>query len=155
MNLENLTTYLRDHLAGSIVALEALDHLIIAFQDRPEGTQIVKLKTEVEADQAVVKALLSKLVQDESALKKAGAWMAEKLLMTKVKAEGELGTLEVLEMLVLGIEGKLRLWRSLSCLDTGLNLPELEAGATRQIQFVENLRLQVAQRALADAPSEA
>lgn len=152
MNLENLTTYLRDHLAGSIVALEALNHLIIVFQDRPEGPQIVELKTEVEADQAVVKALLSKLVQDESALKKAGAWMAEKLFMTKVKAEGELGTLEVLEMLVLGIEGKLRLWRSLSCLDTGLNLPELEAGATRQIQFVENLRLQVAKRALAASP---
>lgn len=77
--------------------------------------------------------------------------MAEKLLEVKT-GSGDLGLLESLEVLILGIEGKLRLWRSLECLDTGLNLPSLQLTATSQIHRVENMRMDAAKRAFLDQP---
>lgn len=148
MNLENLTLYLRDHLAGSVAALQLLDHLITTYGARPEAEQILTLKAEVEADQQQLKNLLDRLGQSEGTLKKAGAWMAEKALQAKVNSgDDELGLLEALEVLILGIEGKLRLWRSLECLDTGLELPSLQLTATSQIHRVETLHMEAAKRA--------
>lgn len=148
MNTGNITTYLTDHLAGSVAALELLNHLIALHEGRGDMIEIQNLKTEVEADQQLLQDLLGRFGVDENAIKKAGAWMAEKALMVKVKAgNGDLGLLEALEVLVLGIEGKLRLWHSLECVDIGLNLPQLQAAAANQIQRVETLRRQAARKA--------
>lgn len=151
MNLENLTQYLKDHLAGSVAALQLMEHLIAGYADQPEAEQMQTLKTEVEADQQQLKRLLDRLGQTEGGIKKAGAWLAEKLLEVKT-GSGDLGLLESLEVLILGIEGKLRLWRSLECLDTGLNLPSLQLTATSQIHRVEGLRMDAARRAFLDQP---
>ncbi len=151
MNLENLTQYLKDHLAGSVAALQLMEHLVSSYADHPEAEQMQILKKEVEADQQQLKSLLDRLGQTEGGVKKAGAWMAEKLLEVKT-GSGDLGLLESLEVLILGIEGKLRLWRSLECLDTGLNLPSLQLTATSQIHRVESLRMDAAKRAFLDQP---
>ncbi len=150
MNANNLTNYLRDHLAGSVAGLELLDHLITRFKDTDAVVPLTGLKTEVEADQALLKGLLKRLAADEGTLKKAGAWMVERVAVSRMQAAtDELGTLEALEMMVLGIEGKLRLWRALEVVDLGLNLPELEIKAQAQIVKVEALRMLAARRALA------
>lgn len=151
MNLENLTQYLKDHFAGSVAALQLMEHLVSSYADHPEAEQMQILKKEVEADQQQLKSLLDRLGQSEGGVKKAGAWMAEKLLEVKT-GSGDLGLLESLEVLILGIEGKLRLWRSLECLDTGLNLPSLQLTATSQIHRVENMRMDAAKRAFLDQP---
>lgn len=146
----NLTTYLKDHLAGSVVALELLDHLTTAYADRPEAAQMQTLKAEIEYDQQLLKDLIERCHAHENPLKKAGAWIAEKALQMKVKpADDDFGILQSLEVLVLGIEGKLRLWRSLQGVDTGLDLPHLQSDAHRQIHQVELLRLEAAERAFA------
>ena len=154
MNTGNITTYLTDHLAGSVAALELLDHLVALREGKGDVEEIQSLKAEVEADQQLLQHLLGRFGVNESTVKKAGAWVAEKALMVKVKAgNGDLGLLEALEVLVLGIEGKLRLWRALECVDIGLNLPELQTAAANQIQRVETLRRQAACRAFLSSES--
>ncbi|GEP43080.1 hypothetical protein [Brevifollis gellanilyticus] len=149
MNHKNLITYLTDHLAGSVAALELLDSLISSASGDIE--QLTTLRDQIRNDQSTLKQLNERLGGDESGLKNAGAWSVEKLLLGKLKAgNAALGRLEALEVLALGIEGKLRLWRSLHVVDVGLNLPELETAALRQIELVEAMRIKVAREALAD-----
>ncbi len=103
MNTEHLTTYLNDHLAGSVAALELLDHLI----ERQGGTPLEKflahLRTEVEEDQRVLRDLLRRLGAQESRVRKAAAWLAEKLGRAKLGLShsdgGELAMLKALEAL--------------------------------------------------------
>lgn len=151
MNIENVTSYLKDHLAGSVAAVELLDHLAAAASGERQAF-FETLKVEIQEDQKALRDLLGRLGVEESSFKKAGAWLAEKALHAKVSTgDGDLGDLEALEVLVLGIEGKLRLWAALECLDTGLNLPYLQAAARSQIGKVEALRLQAAARAFKNA----
>jgi hypothetical protein len=152
VNLTNLRTYLNDHFAGSVAAIHLLDHLQTAYGDRPEASQIRSLKAEVEYDQQLLKDLMDRYETQENPLKKAGAWLAEKALELKVSsAPNDFELLQMLETLVLGIEGKLRLWRSLQSVDTGLDLPHLQSDAHRQIHQVELLRLEAAERAFSPA----
>ncbi|MEN3943324.1 hypothetical protein WJU23_18635 [Prosthecobacter sp. SYSU 5D2] len=154
MNTTSLTTYLTDHLAGSVAAIQMLDHLMAVYGKRPEAVQIRTLKTEVEYDQQLLRDLMDRFEAKESPLKKAGAWIAEKALELKVNTSpDDFDILQTLEALVLGIEGKLRLWRSLQCVETGLDLPHLQSDAHRQIHQVELLRLEAAERAFGASPS--
>lgn len=147
MNQKNLITYLTDHLAGSVAAVELLDSLVSPASS--DGEQLKTLREAIGKDQSLLKELIERVGRDESGLKNAGAWTVEKLLLGKLKAgDAALGRLEALEVLVLGIEGKLRLWRSLHVVDLGLNLPELEIGARQQLELVEALRIQAAHDAL-------
>jgi hypothetical protein len=153
-----LTTYLNDHLAGSVAALELLDHLIQA-REGVDPQLLTALQGEIREDQQVVERLLQDLGGKASTARKAAAWLAEKLGQAKLRIDeaggGELRTLEALETLALGIQGKLSLWRSLESVRTSipqvaaLDLPRLQAQATNQFTRVERLRLQAARRALA------
>ena len=116
--MEELTTYLNDHLAGSVGALELLDRLIEVHQDKPIGKFFEGLRAEIQADQDELKALLGKLKVEESTVRKAGAWIAEKLSRSKIELDGDpaeasAGLFLALEALVLGITGKRSLWRAL------------------------------------------
>ena len=159
MNVSNLTTYLNDHYAGSVGALQLIDHLGDACTDEERKTGYRALKKEIEADQALLKGLLTSLGSDESVLKKAGAWLAEKISHLKLtlsdSARGDLALLEGLEILSLGIEGKLALWQTLNAVvrslpDVELDFIRLEDRAKWQRKTVEEWRLQAAARALAD-----
>ena len=93
----------------------------------------------------------------ESAVRKAGAWVAEKFGRAKlglsVHEVGGVGLLEALEGLVIGITGKRLLWRSLaSAADVipqlrGPNYAELEQRAVAQRDRVEEKRLAAARQA--------
>ena len=50
MTDRDLATYLNDHLAGSEVALELLDHLNRLVPDSPVGQFAADLKAEIAAD---------------------------------------------------------------------------------------------------------
>ena len=114
MSTNALTTYLNDHLAGSVAALELLG-LLLSTAGEPEPYS--RLRREVEEDQQVLRELLERLGGKESRLRKAAAWLTEKLGRAKFQFDdegrGELRTLEALEALGLGIQGKLALWRAL------------------------------------------
>jgi hypothetical protein len=154
MSKEDLSIYLNDHLAGSVGALELLDHLIETYKGKPLEQFFKDVHGEIAADQNTLQDLIEKLGKKESAVRKAGAWVAEKLSRAKIRLsdseEGQMGLLHALEGLVLGITGKRGLWTALAAAADSLpQLRELDyerlvKRALEQCDRVEAKRLEVA-----------
>ena len=154
---ENLGTYLNDHVAGSVLALELLDHLI-DLPEAPDRKLLTQLRIEIQEDQDVLRQLLRSVGAKESTARKAAAWLTEKLGRAKLRIDesgsGELRMLEGLETLALGIQGKLALWRSLATLKDAvpplktMDLARLESRALEQFERVDRLRLDAVRRIL-------
>jgi hypothetical protein len=153
-----LTTYLNDHLAGSVVALELLDHLAQLHRGTERERLFQNLRREVDEDQKLLQQMLEQLGGKESRVRKAAAWLSEKIGEAKLKlddaGDGELRVLEALEALGLGILGKLALWRALAAIADrlpqlrNLDLDSLQRRATQQHEQVEAQRIRVARVAL-------
>jgi hypothetical protein len=151
---ERLHTYLNDHLAGSVAAIELLDNLIEHHSEDRFGKIFRDLRDEIEADQETLRNLIRKLGAKESAVRKAGAWLAEKFSRVKIgDADDSAELLQALEGLALGISGKQLLWRSLAAIEAnfpalqGSDFSELEKRAHDQFERVERLRMQMVREA--------
>lgn len=152
--MENLSSYLNDHLAGSVAALELLDRLIDGYKGKPLERFFRDLRNEIDTDQETLKELIARLGEEESAVRKAGAWIVEKFSRAKIQlsktGDGEMGLFLALEGLALGITGKRLLWRALAAAAetvTQLRGPDygtLEKRAVEQDDRVEAKRLEVA-----------
>ena len=148
---ERLHTYLNDHLAGSVAAIELLDDVIEHHSEDRFGKIFRDLRDEIQADQETLRDLIRKLGAEESAVRKAGAWVAEKFSRVKVgDVDDSAGLLQAVEALALGITGKGLLWRSLVAITPnfaalqGTDFGELEERARDQFERVETLRLKMA-----------
>jgi hypothetical protein len=110
MSKEAIPIYLNDHLAGSVGALELLDRLIETYKGQPLEQFFHDLRNEIDEDQDTLQRLIEKIGEEESAVRKAGAWVAEKFSRAKIRLsdseEGKVGLFHALEGLVLGIIGK-------------------------------------------------
>ena len=158
--MKELTNYLNDHLAGSVGALELLDRLIDTYREKPLEQFFQSLRDDIHHDQEQLKELMQKLGAEESAVRKAGAWMVEKLSRGKIDLseapEGDIGLLLALEALVLGITGKRSLWRALQAASrtvpqlARLDYAGLEKRAIEQCERVEAKRLEAARTAFQD-----
>lgn len=108
--MKKLDSYLNDHLAGSVSALELIAHWAHLHKDKPLGVFFSQLDTEIRADQKVLRNLMHGLGVEESSLRQAGAWAAEKVgrvrLMIAGGEQGSLGLVLTLEGLIMGIVGK-------------------------------------------------
>ena len=152
--MEELTEYLNDHLAGAVGAVELLDRLVETYKGKPLEKFFRDLRTDIEHDQGQLKELIQKLGVQESAVRKAGAWIAEKLSRPKIDldegSKNDLGLFLALEALVLGITGKRSLWRALRSASrtvpelARLDYSELENRAIDQCERVEARRLEIA-----------
>jgi len=149
----HLHTYLNDHLAGSVAALELLDHLIKRHEKNPLEMFLRDLRTEISADQETLRTLIRKLGAEESSVRKAGAWIVQKIGKMKIgsaNADDRFGLLQALEALALGISGKKLLWRLLGTIAShvaeleGTDFHRLEMRAEEQITRVEAERLRTA-----------
>jgi hypothetical protein len=157
MSHKTLTTYLNDHLAGSVAALELLDHLVELSPS--DGDTLTEIRRQIEEDRQLLQRLLGEVGGKESQVRKAAAWLTEKLGQAKLRfddsGDGDLPLLEALETLGLGIQGKLLLWRALASVSPDipqlqpLDLGRLQERATDQFNRVDALRIRVARRALA------
>ena len=158
MSREGLIIYLNDHLAGSVAALELLDYLIRLRRGTEGERALAAVRTEVEEDQQTLQGILGEVGGKESRVRQAAAWLTEKLAQAKLRLDepgsGELQTLEALEALALGIQGKAALWRALAVASVhapqvrDLDFATLEKRAQNQYQRIDDLRLQVAPAAL-------
>jgi hypothetical protein len=157
MNTEDLSIYLKDHLAGSVAAVELVDHLIDTYAGKPLELFFTRLRADITADQDQLRDLMRALEVKESRVRKAGAWIAEKIAHAKFdlnsENEGGLGLLQAFEMLVLGIEGKHVLWRTLAAVIENspqlrpIDFAQLECRAHEQRERVEARRLDAARHA--------
>jgi hypothetical protein len=158
MRNDNLATYLNDHLAGSVAAIEMIEHLIKIYEGTPIEQFCRKLCEDINSDQTELRGLMRSLQIKESSARKAGAWVAERFSRPKLGrgSEGteEVGFLQALEGLVLGIRGKEGLWRALGEVKKSwlelqqFDLERLEKRAIEQGGRVEAKRLEVARKIL-------
>jgi hypothetical protein len=152
--MDNLSTYLNDHLAGSVAALNMIDSLIDTYEEKPLAQFFRDLRAEIAADQAKLQGLVEKFDKEHNAIRKAGAWITEKLSRAKIRPgesrDGEMGLYLALESLVLGITGKCALWRGLEIAAGvvpelhGLDYSQLQERAREQCDRVETKRLELA-----------
>ena len=156
--MKELDSYLNDHLAGSVSALELIEHWALLHKGKPLGVFFSQIDTEIRADQNVLRNLVHRLGLGESSLRKAGAWAAEKIgrvrLMIAGGEQGSLGLVLTLEGLIMGIVGKKLLWRSLAAANLaeldGYDFRELERRAEQQIDRIEAERIRAAKLVFAD-----
>ena len=160
-----ITTYLNDHLAGSVVAVELMENLETVYAGRPIADFIAKLRADIEVDILELEDLMGQLQISESRTRKASAWLTEKFTQLKLRlddpAHGDLRLFESLEALSLGIEGKRSLWLALSAaaeLSPQLRIADyqrLQQRAEEQRARVEDQRLELARKALSlEQPAE-
>jgi hypothetical protein len=152
--MDKLIDYLNDHLAGSVGALELLDRMIEACAGKPLERFLRELREEIHHDQEQLKELIEKLGASESSVRKAGAWIAEKLTRPRIDlgegSKDEVGVFLALEALVLGITGKRSLWRALQAASrtvpalARLDYAGLEKRAIEQCEQIEARRLEIA-----------
>jgi hypothetical protein len=151
-----LAIYLNDHLAGSTLGIELARRLCRSNSDSPYGPPLQRLAEEINEDRETLIGITDRLHIRRDRLKMAGAWAAEKAARLKPNGQlihySPLSRLEELEMLSLGVEGKLAMWSALHhaigprVADTDLD--PLIARANEQRETLEQLRHQAAAEAL-------
>jgi hypothetical protein len=159
MAVQHVASYLTDHLAGSVVAIDLLHQL----EDGRTGAELElafgQLRTDIEADREELRALMNKLKIEESRFRQTVAWFTAKLVEFKLRVEDRsdspLRLLESIEAVALGIDGKSALWRALEAAAEispelqGIDYKRLKQRADEQRQRAENMRLTAAKAALA------
>jgi hypothetical protein len=157
-----LGVYLNDHLAGATVGLELVRRMAASAEPGTEAAAVVKrLVSEITADRSALIKMMAAMGVKIRGYKVFAAWAGEKAGRLKLNghllSRSPLSALEETEMLRIGVEGKAAGWRTLrvvaqrdSRLDLG-QLDELLAGATRQSDTLERLRVRIAEQVLTGA----
>ena len=157
--MKDLDSYLNDHLAGSISAMELIDHWAEIHKGEPLGSFFVEIQREIEADQDTLRKVMRNLGVDESKVRKAGAWAAEKVgrarLMIAGDEPGRLGLVLTLEGLIMGVTGKKLMWASLAAAKlprlSSYNVEQLQRRAEQQIERIEAERISAVREAFSEA----
>ena len=153
---DSLVTYLTDHLGGAQVAIELLEAMCEQHNDKTFREFTKALLLEIRADDRTLQSIAEKVGQDSSAVKKAGGWLLEKVARLKIGHSGstDFKLFESLELLAVGIQGKLCLWKALQAASgSDSRLREYDFGmlvdrAEQQYEKVESQRLDLAQAVL-------
>lgn len=150
-----LRTYLQDHHAGSTAGLELARRAAGANAESEYGAELAELAGEIESDQERLEEIMAKLEVRPSKVKDGALWAAEKAGRLKpnnrLTGYSPLSRVIELEGLVIGVTGKLALWRSLAQLGderlAEFDLAALAAGAESQRERIEGLRVRAVREA--------
>ena len=116
--MKDSDSYLNDHFAGSVSALELIAHWAETHKGKRLGIFFVKIEKEIKADQDALREVMHTLGVEESKVRKAGASAAEKVGRARMIFAGDepdsLGLVLTLEGLIMGVTGKKLLWGSLA-----------------------------------------
>jgi hypothetical protein len=147
-----LAIYLHDHLAGANFAVELLENLKERYSNHATGAFAAAIRAEVEHDRTLLQNVIDRVGKSHFDAKDAMAWLGEKASRVKL-SHGEpdgLSTYEALEILDLGIMGKVSLWRGLEVIANfdnrlaGFDFTALSLRAQDQFNRVENYKLSIA-----------
>ena len=147
-----LAIYLNDHLAGSTVGLELARRATSSNRGSGYGRFLEELAAQIGADRESLLEIMRSLGVGTDRVKVSAAWAAEKLGRLKLNGRllgySPLSRVVELEALILGITGKLALWRTLDELEPGYpqlskaTLEHLIARAQQQLEGLEEQRRQ-------------
>ena len=153
-----LAIYLNDHLAGATAARELARRSASSNRKSSYGPFLEALAQEIEEDRASLIEIMRALGVKVDNAKVLGGWTAEKLGRFKLNGSlvsySPLSRLVELEVLSLGVHGKLALWRALELLEpdeprlAGSELGALIARAETQLRGLEEQRVAAAAQAL-------
>jgi len=154
---DKLAIYLNDHLAGATVGVELSRRLARQNQDNEYSGVLERLASELAEDRGALLELMGRLAIGRDRLKLALAWSGEKAGRLKLNGSivsySPLSRLEELELLALGVQGKLAMWQALNALgDSHLGGTDLDGLITRarsQVRRLERLRHRAAEEAFA------
>lgn len=156
---EYLATYLHDHLAGSAVAIELLEHLEKVHGGTELAPFFATLRQDILADRDKLDALIARVGGSIGTVRAAVGWLGEKAARLKLRMDdvsgGDFRLLEATELVAVGIEGKRGLWAALA--QVSASVPELRGPdyarlierAVEQRRRIEQVRLAAARSALA------
>jgi hypothetical protein len=148
MPLDRLSTYLNDHHAAAVGAVELARRSAGSNRGTSLGDALHRLAEEIEEDRKSLSAIMAELGIRVDPVKPLGAWLAEKVGRLKLNGSlisySPLSRLEELELLALGVEGKLRLWLALEQMaeqaPTTTDLQALVDRARSQLEQLERDR---------------
>jgi hypothetical protein len=157
-----LGIYLNDHLAGATGGVE-LARRLRGSASGEEAAPIARLCGEIEADRATLERVMDELGIGRQRLKPAGAWLAEKLGRLKLNGRlfghSPLSRVVELEVLHLGVTGKMQLWQTLARTVGGrpldVDFERLAKRAAGQREAIDELHLAASKRcfpAAAESP---
>ena len=159
-----LGIYLNDHLAGATAGAELARRMAVPRRPPAERADLRRLADEIGEDRATLLEMMAALGIRVRGYKVYAAWIGEKAARLKlngrVLTRSPLSSLEELELLRLGVEGKAAGWRTLRVLadrDKRLDaqrLDELISRARSQAELLEQLRIQTAAQIIALASSD-
>lgn len=153
---EPLAIYLHDHLGAANFALELLAKWHRADELSIFASWAGQLHAEIDADRQVLREIIERSGQPAHSAKEALGWISEKISRYKLSHRHplEFARFEGLEVLALGILGKLSLWETLELLAphdarlAGCDYLKLKERARLQHAAVEHRRLEVVRAAL-------
>jgi hypothetical protein len=157
--MKDLASYLNDHLAGSISALELIAHWVDVHKGEPLGSFFLETEREIKADQDTLRDVMRALGVEESKVRQAGAWVTEKVgrarLIVAGDEPGSLGLVLTLEGLIMGVTGKKLLWVALAATKlpqlNSYNFEQLQGRAEQQAERIEAERISAVRQAFAGA----
>ncbi len=153
-----LSVYLNDHLTGASGGVELFRRAAPTQADPAARSTLLAMADEVADDRQALLDLMHQLDVTPQQHRIALGWLAEKV--GRLKPNGSLFSrtpltdLVELEAMRLGVEGKLACWQALEVVaayDDRIasgEILELEARAQRQLEELETLRMNAAERAL-------
>ncbi len=151
-----LHIYMTDHWAGSGGGVSLAKRIAKENSSNELGHEVSKIAREIEDDQAELERIMGHLGARKRRWRMAGALLGERLARLKPNGKvfrySPLSRVLELEGLIMGVTGKLQLWRSL--LDdednVGLDPVEIESlrrRAENQRQRLEQLHARAARQA--------
>jgi hypothetical protein len=155
-----LAIYLNDHLAGATAAVALVRRAARSNRGSAYGSSLEELARELDQDRQSLLEVMGQLGIAVDRLKVLGGWGSEKLGRLKLNGRllgySPLSRVVELEVLSLGVNGKLALWRSLEHLHAnlsgldGFDFADLIARGERQLAELERNRLRAASDAFGD-----
>ena len=139
--------------------MEFIGHWTHVHKGEPLGGFLAETEAEIKADQDTLHDVMRSLGVEESKVRQAGAWAAEKVgrarLMIAGDEPGSLGLVLTLEGLIMGITGKKLLWRALAAAKLSrlniYNFEQLQDRAEQQIERIEAERISAIRQPFAGA----
>jgi hypothetical protein len=152
-----LATYLNDHLAGSMTAIELVEKSAAQNRGTRLGDFLAELLGAIDEDRAALEGIMERLGVEKGGVKATAGRMVEKVsrlrLHEKVTGDPDLSRVLELETLLMGVTGKLRLWQSLQASMAsdprlaGVDLDALVRRAHDQLAALDDHHREAARRA--------
>jgi hypothetical protein len=128
-------------------------------EGEPLGSFFVEIGREIKADQETLRKIMRTLGVEESKMRQAGAWAAEKIGRARLTIAGDepasLGLVLTLEGLIMGVTGKKLLWRALATAKlsrlNSYDFEQLQRRAEQQVERIEAERISAIRQAFAGA----